>query len=444
MSNTHVTSSAKNAYTSHHCADPSYPQTTIVPKGVNDYDIRYAHGKPLSEFTIDDCPDTVFNYDCQYYKSLLSMKSMYETSAANAKRKLDAHDESLMNAYINDHVDEIYSKAAKRINKSIDTLSSLSAEDLVRDISNDTNLANSRDIANLKADIEAEMDEQQEALSSVEDEVIEDLTAQWYTMYQTSPDNKRADESIYTRWVNGLKEIDNEIKNWKRVALDEAIEYERTQISEFNAIPHNGTEFKSQLRKMTAKLISESTADVKSSAFDVICSKLPRSAVEKYNDQLNTMIMLHKRNRCYSVIDTFMNTFKVKLNDILGRLNINDFVAATDWYELKKFLFPLIESCVNAMSKNIFTEMNDRLSLIQKYTDNISNLQHMSRLVSDVVTATTNVLADYNVDVDVIDDDPSLAKVVDGVDTLNVGFSDNVKRVHHRKPAKAVKCKDDF
>ena len=444
MSQTRTAPQAKNVYVSHHCADPSYPQTTIVPKGVNDYDIQYAHGKPLSEFSVDDCPDSVFNYDCQYYKSLLSMKAMYESNVTAAKHKLDAHDESLMNAYINDHIDEIYSKTAKRINKSIDKLSAMSAEDLVRDISNDTSLASAKDIAELKADIAAELDEQQYAMSSVEDVIIDELTERWYNMYQTCANNKRDDEAVYIRWVSGLKEIESEIKNWKRAALDEAIEYERQRISEFNAIPHNGNEFKTQLRKMTAKLISESTTDVKSSAFDVICSKLPRSAVDKYSDQLNTMIMLHKRNRCYSVIDTFMNTFKVKLNEILGRLNINDFVEATDWYELKKFIFPLVESCVNSMSRIIFTEMNDRLSLIQKYTDNISNLQHMSRLTTDVVNSITNVLTDFNVDTDVIDDEPSLAKVVDGVDTLNVGFSDNVKRVHHRKPAKAVKGKDDF
>lgn len=439
-----ITHTKRNTYTLHHCADPSYPQTTIIPRGVNDYDIQYAHGKPLSDFNIDDCPDSVFNYDCHYYKSLMSMKQMYESRIAEASHKLDAHNEALMHEYVNNHIDEHYNKATKRVSKSIDKLSHMSAEDLVRDMSSDTSLANARDIAHLKADIAADLDDQRYALSSVEDEVTEDLENQWYAMYQTTKESKHIDETIHAKWVSALAENEREVRNWKQTALDAAIEYERVQISEFNAIPRNGADFKKQLQKMTAKLLSDSTADVKSSAFDIVCSKLPKGATDKYGDQLNTMIMLHKRNRCYVIIDEFMNRFKAKLNTALSHLCIDNFVEATDWYDVKKYLFPLIESTTNAMSRIIFTEVSDRLSLIQKYTDTISNLQQMSRLATDIVNGISSVLNDVHIDPNIIDDDPTFAKLVDGVDTLNTGFSDKTKKTTHRKPARSIKGNDDY
>lgn len=434
----------KNAYVSHNLADPTYPKTVIIPNGVNNYDIQYAHGRPLSDFTIEDCPDSVFNYNCQYYKSLISLKQMYEANITAAKRKLEAHDEELLSDYINKNVDDVYKRTKQRINKSIDKLSSYHAEDIVRDISNDATLSiTARDITELEADISADLADQQYALSSVEDEVIDELTEKWYKIYQTTPESKQSDEQIYLKWVSSLGELENEIKHWKSAALEEAIEYEKIQISEFNAIPHNGKDFRNQLRKLTTKLISDLTQDVKNSAFDVIYTKLPKSVIDKYKDQLNAMIMLHKRCKLYSMVDSFMNTFKLQLNSLLGTLNIDDFVDATDWYELKKYLFPIVETCIQTMARTAFTELNDRLTLLPKYNDYVTNIQYMNRVSNDIVNAINNAILDVDLSDEAIAEEPMMSKIADAIDVLNAGYSDNVKRCR-RKPSKAVHSKNDL
>lgn len=402
-----VSAQNKAVYTSHRLLEPTYPKTVIVPINTNEYIIKYAHGRPLSDFTIDTCPDSVFNYDCQYYQSLLALKTTYLTNIERVKYQLEAFDESLMNKYIDDHIDAKYLAYSSNVRNSIEELSALTPEAMVSDISQETmdTRVTARDLESLSEAISSDLSEFQSALDSVEDVVYDELTAEWFRMHNTSPESERYCKDLLAKWEIGLGNLSNEFRAWKEDALREATDYEKQQIIEYQSIPHTVKEINNQLRKLYRTEISKATQEIKASALDIIITKLPSSALSKYEDQLTSIIMLHSKCKCYGYIDRFMETVKNKMTYFINKLKLDEFTIAIDFYELKKYLFPIVNSTVNAMSHVLFTEMRDRLDLIQSYTDNVTNMQHMKRIATSIVGDINTNLDDMDIVINDIDDD---------------------------------------
>lgn len=422
---TRIAAPNMNTYVPHHLADPTYPKTVIVPIGINSYDIKYAHGKPMSDFTVETCPDSVFNYDCQYYKSIMALKTTYSRNIETVKHQLEAFDEKLKDEFINSRIDSLYMSAVNKIHENINTLKSTSAEDIVRDISNNSMSADEvsvRDLNTLDEDIASELSDQQSALDSVGDVVLEELETEWYSMHHTSKDSKEHLEKMLDDWVNGLEQLGTSITEWKQFALSSAIDYERIQIQEFNAIPHNMNEFMNQLRSLYNSAISTSTQDVKDSAFDIVCSKIPRPVVEKYSDHILGFTLLNRRCKCYKCIDSFMTLVRTRIIEIVNGLKCSLFSNDTDWYDCKKSLFPLIETYVSNMSRMLFTQINDRLSLLPQCSTSLSNLPQVQRTSGEIITQINGNLLDFQFTEQDINNDVSTVNVIEIVNTINDAY----------------------
>lgn len=422
---TRIAASNVDTYTPHHLADPTYPKTVIVPIGVNSYNIKYAHDKPLSDFTVDDCPDSVFNYDCQYFKSIMTLKSTYERNIETVKHQLEAFDDKLKEDFINSRIDNLYITAVNKIHANINTLISTTAEDIVRDVSNnsiDAEDMNVRDLNSLNDAIETELSEQQSALDSVGEEVLEDLETEWYEMHHTTSESKDHLTKMLADWLNGIDQLSNSITEWKQFALNSAIEYERIQIQEFNAIPRTANEFMTQLRTLYNSVISSSTQDVKNSALDVICSKLPRAVVDKYCDHIHGYTLLNRRCKCYKCIDTFMTLVRTRIIAIVSELKYQLFGSNTDWYDCKKSLFPLIETYVSNMSRMLFTQINERLSLLPKYDSSMQNIPQVKRVSNEVVEQINANLIDFQFTEQDINNDISTSNLIDMINNINEAY----------------------
>lgn len=431
MSRPRTSTENKALYVSHRLSEPSYPQTIIIPIGINDYEIHYAHGQPLSKFTIDDCPDSVFNYDCHYYKSLQSLKNNYTNNLKHVKFQLEAFNEDLMEDYINERIDALYIKYSESVRSDIKDLKELTPEDIIRDVSNGAisiEDIHDHDITSLSEDLLSDLSEKQTAFDSVQSVAYDELYAEWFDLHQTTPNSRPYLEDLLSRWELGLGNLENEFRAWKEDALKEAIEYEKQFISEYQTIPLNGKDFKKQIQSICRTNIAAITQDVKNSSLDIIITKLPKSAIDKYESQLNTLIFMHSKCKCHRYIDSYMEVIRGKVNTTINKLKVAHFDSSTtDWYDLKKTIFPVVESTIKNLAHELFSEINERLNLIPSYLDNtITNMEHMKRLSTTIITGINENLRDMD---DVISgiDNSYVAILANCVNKANETYAKNCK-----------------
>lgn len=396
MSQMRVSVENIDAYTAHRLSEPTYPKTVIIPTNINEYSIHYAHGKPLSDFTVDDCPDSVFNYNCQYYQSLVALKKKYDAELSKVLYQLEAFDEDKMEDFINERIDEKYKNYSERLRADIEELSSMTAEEIIRDVSNgdiDASHLRVTDINDLNSDIMSDLSERQSELDSVESIAYDELYAEWFRVHETSPESKMYLTDIQGNLLLGLGKMDQEVRAWKTSALNDAIEYERNSIKEYQSIPHNITEFRKQLQTLQRTTIANLIQDIKNSVLDIILSKMPKSAIDKYEKQINTLILLHSKCKCHKYIDAFSEVIKNKITIAISKLKMTKFNETLDWYELKQYIFPLLESGVTNIYHRFFSEMNERLALVPKSDDLVTNMDGMK-------TVSRNIIASINENLD--------------------------------------------
>lgn len=424
MTNSPLTASIERIDTvsTHRLNEPTYPKTVIIPLNNNDYTIQYAHERPLSSFTVDDCPDSVFNYNNSYYQSLLSMKQSFIQNLEKLNKQLEAFDETARENFINEHIDEKYLSYTNKIQKNITKLSSTTAEDIIRDISNGSIDITERDITELSDEIMSDLSEFHSALESVDEFVYEELNNKWFTQHGIAPSSEQYIKNMKSQWEAYIANVDMEIIEWKKVALADAVEYENKCIKEYQSIPKTCRDFKTQLQRMYRQNVSLSTQDVKNSVLDIVKTKLHATAIKKYDNQLNTLIMLHNKCKCYRYIEQYMSAVNEKLSTMLNTLNLKSFKDA-NWYELKQLIFPMVNKQIMNQTQTLFREIEERLSLIQPFGDIVSNMQMMKRIITNLIAAMNDALIDMPTAIEDNVTDESFEGLIELVDSVNEKYS---------------------
>lgn len=373
---------------------PDHPKTVIVKVKTNEYDISYAHGKPMYSFTVDTCPDSIFNYNSDYYQSIISLKNNFLTAINHIKFKLEAFDQQLLDEYIASRSQSLREKYISSINNNISKLQDMNDPSFVDSMSPTHKWSESERIQ-FETDVESEILEQESILSTVDETIRQELYNQWFYEHGTTPNSMSKLQSDLCEKEIGFRSLDDEILEWKKQALREAIDFENIVITEYTSIPHVQEEFDEQFNNLYLDLMSSHSTDVKNSCFDVIYHKFPKHVTDKYGSHLNSMIFMHGKNKCHKNIDTYMSVVKDRIVSIMSCLHTDAF-ECVDWYELKKYIFPVLSKTVDMHARMLFQYLNDRLKRIDIEINGNVTMDALRKIATTVVMNINSSLSDFH------------------------------------------------
>lgn len=375
----------------------SVTETHITQVKINEYKIEYAHGKPLSEFNIHNCPNSIFDFESTYFKSLMSMYQLYSQNLEKVTEQLKAFNTEAMNEYIKSNFDELKSKYVSLIQSEIDELKNTSADDLVAYAFNSETLSNElvskNTINSLSNDMLSEISEKQSILDNIDEIVTNELISNWFIKFDTNAESEDILKEHKSNWSISISNLLENIEEWKQRMLEIAIDNERIVIEEFLSIPYDQTIFDKQLIEHINTELTKHTTDIKESILDDVKCKFNTNTLRKFHTCIDSEIMCKPSNKCYKYIDSFMEVINYKILDFINRLYTSRFdTTLVDWYELKKTLFTTINELFDNVSRILYKNIHDKINLIKPFDDTITTKTGLTKAGSSLVNSINNSL----------------------------------------------------
>lgn len=402
------------------------PITTHIARiQSNQYELIYQYNKPLSNYTLNDCPDSLFNYNSPFYINIVSMKNRYNQRIKDINKKLIAFDTHLMNQYINSRFEDLKTNYLEILTKDIESIKDIKSNKPTID----ENEQNSSDIFNpnsisFRLSYEKELSEKTSLIKNIDELIYNILFNQWFELHSTTPDSEvKLNESL-DKWSKGLLDLDKTYQQWKSDVFSLAQTIENEIISEFNDIPHNCFEFNDRITKHITKLNQYHKTDIINSCIDIVTTKLTSQTYEKYGKSINTLIINAPKNKCTNLIQTTLSTIFNVITSNIARLKVNKFVVATDWYQLKKDITPIIDNIYITFMNKLFMIINDKFKYIPSFTEDITTKDEF-KVQSKLLVASFNETNEMiTILINSIQTDPLIDDFSDLIDEINASYVD--------------------